>query len=107
VKKSDEIMPEIEKFLLDFEHPLKEVTNAEISEIYELIKRALRLLDILFSILRKSYGEVTDDDIVTYKNTVEKAALLWQKIDLSYPPSFHYLHREALRLLQLHGGFGE
>lgn len=26
---------------------------------------------------------------------------------MSYTPSFHYVHKEALRLLKLHGGFGE
>jgi hypothetical protein len=33
--------------------------------------------------------------------------LLWQKLDLNYTPSFHYLRKEAPRLLRLHGAFGE
>jgi hypothetical protein len=33
--------------------------------------------------------------------------LLWQKLDLNYTPSFHYLHKEAPCLLKLHGGCGE
>jgi hypothetical protein len=65
------------------------------------------LLDILFSILRKNHDEVTAEDHVTYEKTAEQAALLWQKLDLNYTPSFHYLHKEAARLLKLHGGFGE
>jgi hypothetical protein len=63
------------------------------------------LLDILFSILRKNHDEVTAEDHVTYETTAEQAALLWQKLDLNYTPSFHYLHKEAPRLLKLHGGF--
>jgi hypothetical protein len=33
--------------------------------------------------------------------------LLWKKLGLNYTPSFHYLHKECLRLLRLHGGIGE
>jgi hypothetical protein len=28
-------------------------------------------------------------------------------LGVSYTPSFHYLHKEALRLLEMHGGIGE
>jgi hypothetical protein len=95
--------------LQELDHPLKEATNAEISEIRDLIKRVVRLLDILFSMLRKNHGEVTDDDIDIdiFEKTAEGVALLWQKLDLNYTPSFHYLHKEAPRLLRLHGGFDE
>jgi hypothetical protein len=37
----------------------------------------------------------------------EKTAELWQKLDLNYIPTFHYLHKEALRFLGLHRGFEE
>jgi hypothetical protein len=30
---------------------------------------------------------------------------LWNILDLNYTPSIHYIHKEVLRLLQLHGGF--
>jgi hypothetical protein len=65
------------------------------------------MLDVMFSILRKKHGEVTAGDLVTYKNAAEQAALLWKKLGLSYTPSFHYVHKEALRLLTMHGGIGE
>jgi hypothetical protein len=38
---------------------------------------------------------------------VEEAAVVWKNLGLSYTPSFHYLYKEALRLLSLHGGIGE
>jgi hypothetical protein len=34
-------------------------------------------------------------------------ALLWKKLGLSYTPSFHYVHKEDLRHLAMHGGFEE
>jgi hypothetical protein len=30
---------------------------------------------------------------------------LWNILDLNYTPSIHYIHKEAIRLLRLHGGF--
>jgi hypothetical protein len=107
MEKSDEIMTEIEKYLRDLNHPLKEATDEEIATRCDLIKRVLNLLDILFSILRKNHGQVTDKDLVTYENASDQAALLWHKLDLNYTPSFHYLHKEALRALRRHRGFGE
>jgi hypothetical protein len=107
MEKSDVIMDEIETYLLEVTHPLKEASDQEIKDVCGLIKRVLRLLDIMFSILRKNHGEVTEADLKTYEEAAEQAAKLWQKLDLSYTPSFHYAHKEALRLLRLHGGFGE
>jgi hypothetical protein len=38
-----------------------------------------------------------------------EAVLLWKELGLSKTPtcSFHYIHKEALRLLTIHGGIGE
>jgi hypothetical protein len=107
MEKSDDIMTDIHQYLQELDHPLKEAIYGETFDICDLIKRLLRLLDIMFSILRKNHDEVTAEDHVTYETTAEQAALLWQKLDLNYTPSFHYLHKEAPRLLKLHGGFGE
>jgi hypothetical protein len=101
--KSDDI----KTYLQELKHPLNEATDKEISDICDLSKRVLRLLDILFSLLRKNYGGVTNDDIVTYEQTADQAALVWQKLDLNYTPSFHYVHKEAPRPLKLHRRFGE
>jgi hypothetical protein len=54
----------------------------------------------MFSILRKKHGEVEEADYIAYEQAAEQAVLLWRKLGLSYTPSFHYLHKEALRLLR-------
>jgi hypothetical protein len=92
--KTEDITEEIKTYLQELKHPVKEATDRQISDICDLIKRFLRLLDILLSILRKNNSEVTNDDIVTYEQTADQAALLWQKLDLHCTPSFHFVHRE-------------
>jgi Iap family predicted aminopeptidase len=95
-------------YLLESKHPLKEASDEDILIFCDHIKRVLNMqLDVMFSILRKNHGEVTEDDLVIDKNSAEQAALLWKKLGLSYTPSFHYVHKEALRLLTMHGGFEE
>jgi hypothetical protein len=105
--KSDEIMERVEIYLQEFQHPLKEASNLHISEFCGRMKRVLRLLDIMFSTLRKNNGEVTDDDLKEYEDASNKAVVLWSELGLSYTPSFHYVHKEAHRLLVIHRGFGE
>jgi hypothetical protein len=104
---ADKIVVEIEMYLLQIKHPLKEARDEEITTFCDHIKRVLNMLDGMFSILRKKHGEVTADDLVMYENSAEQSALLWKKLGLSYTPSFHYVHKEALRLLTMHGGIGE
>ena len=107
MENSDEIMDKVETYLQEFVHPQKEATKEEIADICGLIKRVLRVLDIMFSILRRTHGQVTQDDMISYRNASEQAVQLWMKLDLNYTPSFHYVHIEAHRLLKIHGGFGE
>ena len=107
MEKSDEIMERVETYLLEFQHPLKEASNVDISEFCGRMKRVLRLLDIMFSKLRKNNGEVTDDDLKEYEDASNKAVVLWNELGLNYTPSFHYVHKEAPRLLKIHRGFGE
>jgi hypothetical protein len=101
------IVGEIEEYLLEIVHPLKEASDGEIRDFCNHIKRVLNMLDGMFTILRKKRGEVEAADLVTYEQSAEQAALLWKKLGLSYTPSFHYVHKEALRLLRMHGGIGE
>jgi hypothetical protein len=105
MEKSDDIMTDIHQYLQELDHPLKEATYGETFDICDLIKRLLRLLDILFSILRKNHDEVTAEDHVIRNDGRAGSVALAE--DLNYTPSFHYLHKEAPRLLKLHGGFGE
>lgn len=100
-------MDEIKAYLLALDHPLKEATDLQIIEFCDNIKSVLDMLDIMFSILRRNYGQVTPDDVAKYSKASEQAVLLWKKLNMSYTPSFHYVHKEAIRLLQLRGGFVE
>ena len=65
------------------------------------------MLDLMFSKLCKSHGNVTDDDLQEYEDASNKAVVLWNELGLNYTPSLHYVHKEALRLLKIHRGFGE
>ena len=49
---ADTIVGEIEKYLLESKHPLKEACDEEIILICDHIKRVLNMLDSMFSILR-------------------------------------------------------
>jgi hypothetical protein len=40
-----------------------------------------------------------------YEAAAEQLMTLWNMLDLNYTPSIHYIHKEAIRLLRLHGGF--
>jgi hypothetical protein len=93
--------------LLAIQHDFKEAPEPEIRTFCDHIKRVLNILDGMFSILRKKHGEVERADLDAYEQSAGQAALLWQKLGLSYTPSFHYVHKEALRLLTMHGGVGE
>jgi hypothetical protein len=104
---ANNIVGEIETYLVGINHPRKEAKEAEIRRFCDHIKRVLNMLDLMFSILRKEYGEVNKDDLEAYKSSAEQAVLLWRNLDLNYTPSFHYVHKEALRLLTMHGGVGE
>jgi hypothetical protein len=104
---ADTIVGEIQDYLLERKHPLKEANDTEIMTFCDHVKRVLNLLDFMFSILRKNHGEVTDADLDEYEKSAGGAVLLWKKLGLSYTPSFHYIHKEALNLLRMHGGIGE
>jgi hypothetical protein len=45
--------------------------------------------------------------LIEYEQLAGEIVLLWKALDLSYTPSFQYIHKEALRLLRIHEGFGE
>jgi hypothetical protein len=61
----------------------------------------------LFSILRRTHGKLTEEDIASYKKAAEGTVKLWGEFGMNYTPSFHYVHKEAIRLLEKHGGFGD
>ena len=65
------------------------------------------MLDIMLAALRLKHWEVTDEHLKNYEDAANEANKLCKKLNLSYTPSFHYLHKEAGHLLRLHGGFGE
>jgi hypothetical protein len=104
---ADAIVGEIQAYLLEIKHPLKAAEDGETIIFCNHIKRVLYMLDGVFSILRKTHGEFNDAHLTIYETSAEEAVLLWKKLGLSYTPSFHYLHKEALRLLRMHGGIGE
>jgi hypothetical protein len=101
------IVGEIEAYLLEIKHPLKAAKDGETIIFCDHIKRLLNILDGMFSILRMTHGEFRDAHLTIYESSAKEAVLFWKKLGLSYTPSFHYLHKEALRLLRLHGGIGE
>jgi hypothetical protein len=70
------IVGDIEKYLLEIMHPLKEAGDTEISDLCDPIKRVLNMLDGIFSILRKKHGEVNEANFDTYKQSPEQAVLL-------------------------------
>jgi hypothetical protein len=104
---ADAIVGEIQTYLVEIKHPLKAAKDGETIIFCHHIKRVLYMLDGMFSILRKTHREFNDAHLTIYESYAEEAVLLWRKLGLSYTPSFHYLHKEALRLLRLHGGIGE
>jgi hypothetical protein len=107
MEKANTIVGELGMYLLRKEHPLKEASDEDIIRFCNHIKRVLNTLDGMFSILREKHGEFKDAHLTVYERSAEQAVALWEALGLSYTPSFHYLHKEALRLLTIHGGIGE
>jgi hypothetical protein len=105
MSQADKIIPEIEAYLIGLDHPLKEASNESISVFLDHIKRAAHMLDQILAILRKAYGTVTQEDLDDYEAAAEQLMTLWNILDLNSTPSIHYIHKEAIRLLRLHGGF--
>jgi hypothetical protein len=104
---AEEIMGKTDEYLITIDHEHREASDEEISHFCGLIKSALDMLDIMFSILRKKHGEVEEDDYAQYEKAAEEAVKIWDALDMNYTPSFHYAHKEALRLLKHHKGFAE
>jgi hypothetical protein len=79
MEKSDDIMTDIHQYLQqELDHPLKEAIYGETFDICDLIKRLLRLLDILFSIPKESRR---GNSRGPHTKRRQSAALLWQKLD--------------------------
>ena len=74
-----------------------EARDEEIILFCDHIKRVLNVLDSMLSIFRKKHGEVIEDDLVIYEQSGRTAG------DVALAKA----HKEALRLLRLHGGIGE
>jgi hypothetical protein len=107
LSNADEIVAEIETYLIGLDHGIRDATNDSISLFLDYIKRAAHMLDIMFAILRKAHGTVEEKDFDAYERAAQELVTLWKTLGLHYTPSFHYIHKEALRLLCLHGGFAD
>jgi hypothetical protein len=83
------IVGDIEKYLVDCEHPLKEASEEDIRVFCGHIERVLDMLDGMFSILRKKHGQVGDVDYVAYEQSADQAMKIRKELGLSYTPSFH------------------
>jgi hypothetical protein len=105
--QAEGIYTEIEAFLLTIPKTEHSASDQTIQDVCDKQKRLMMQLDIVFSTLRKPYGELNRNDEDKLRGAIDNVEKLWKEIGLPETPKYHGLTAHAIQQAIVVGGFGD